>query len=418
MQRLIPILFAAALVAPVPSGAEPRPGLSLEDLRSFADVFGYIKQHYVDDIDDRTLLEAAIRGMLTELDPHSSWLSAEELAAMEESAAGRYGGLGVEIRVHDDFLEVISAMDDSPAARAGIKTGDRIIAIDAEPLDRHNTAEAIRRLRGDPGSEVGLMIEREGREGPLEFVVTREFIRVPNVTTRMLESDIGYLHISSFQHTTGTTLDQAFAGLRVANPGLSGLVLDLRGNPGGILSAGVAVADRFLDSGLLVYTDGRSDHGRLEFSATDGDITGGLPLVVLVDRGSASAAEIVAGALQAHGRALILGERTFGKGSVQTVWPLRNGTGMRLTTARYYTPDGRSIQAEGIEPDVPAGSYRVVENPDARHREADLERHLPGSGEQNQTDHIPTLAEEDYVLFEAVNLLKGAQLLSRKTGDD
>lgn len=414
MPKLITLLLAAALSAPAQSGVDVRPALDLDDLRTFADVFGYIKQHYVDDVDDRTLLDAAIRGMLSELDPHSAWLSPDELAGLEESASGRYGGLGVEIQVHESFLEVITAMENTPAARAGIRTGDRIIAIDALRLDSRNAAEATRWLRGAPGTRVELTVERDDQEDPLEFMVTRELIRVPNITARMLEPDLGYLRISSFSHNAGAALDEAFANLSAQNALLNGLVIDLRGNPGGVLGASVAVADRFLNGGLVVYTDGRSEHGRLEFSATAGDMTGGLPLVVLVDRGSASAAEIVAGALQAHGRALILGERTFGKGSVQTVWPLRNGTGMRLTTARYYTPNGRSIQAEGIEPDVTATGNGVVDSNDTRRREADLDRHLPGDRPADEPARPAPADYEDLVLAEAVKLLRSAQLLTRK----
>lgn len=419
-------LFAAALAfgvhAQAPqSGPEsvpaPRvePQMSLDDMRAFADVFGYIKDHYVEDIDDRVLLQAAIRGMLDELDPHSAWLSAEALSGVNEQTTGRYGGLGVELEIHDGYLEVVTAMDDTPAAAADLRPGDRILAIDGRALAGTDSHAAINRLRGEPGTSVSLTVAREG--GATEdMLLTRRVISVASVKGERIEGEYGYVRISSFQHDTAASLDDTFADLQAGEPALSGLVLDLRSNPGGVLSASVAVADRFLDDGLIVYTEGRTDDSQLDFEAHPGGPMEDIPLVVLVDQGTASAAEIVAGALQAHDRALILGERTFGKGSVQTIMPLRNGSGMRLTTARYYTPDGRSIQARGIDPDVPVGHYRLVAREAApERREADLERHLPAAGDRPAMDNGNEVsAETDYALYEALNLLKGARLLSRQ----
>lgn len=335
------------LAGPLRAGGQ----VSVEDLRAFADAWGYIKENFVEELDDRRLLEAAIRGMLSELDEHSAWLSGDDLGRVEEQASGRYGGLGLRIVVQDDHLRVVEAMGNSPAQRAGLVTDDRIVAINDTKLNASNSREALNWLRGSPGSRVELIIERDDEAEPRYVVLHRELINRSSVSLEPLEDGYWRLHIRQFQHNTADELDQLLSALRADHGLPSGLVLDLRDNPGGVLQAAVAVADRFLSGQLVVYTEGRNEGQNLSLDSSIGESLPGVPVVVLINRGSASAAEIVAGALQDHGRAIVLGQRSHGKGSIQTVWPLRNGGGVRLTTARYYTPSGRRIEAAGIEPD-------------------------------------------------------------------
>ena len=333
--------------------------LGLEDLRAFADAWGYIKSHHVDDVDDRTLLNAAIRGMLSELDVHSVWLDADEFRNVEEQASGRYGGLGIRIAVQDDHLRVIDAIGDSPARRAGLQPGDRIIAIDDEALTPDNTSMATTWLRGTPGTDVALTVERDGEDDPMRIALRREIIHRSSVSVEQLPGGYASIRIRQFQQNTARELDDILANLQRQAEPPAGLVLDLRDNPGGMLHTAVAVADRFLASKLVVYTESRNSAENLSLSTSPAERLKGVPMIVLVNRGSASASEIVAGALQDHGRAVILGEKTYGKGSVQTVWPLVNGGGIRLTTARYFTPSGRAIEAMGIEPDVVTSANRA-----------------------------------------------------------
>jgi carboxyl-terminal processing protease len=366
MKRILALVLAGLLSAQLAAGPARTAGVGVEDLRAFADAWGYIKDHYVEAVDDRRLLEAAIRGMLAELDEHSTWLSADELRGVEEQATGRYGGLGVRISVNVDHLQVISAMEDSPAGRAGLQPGDRIVAIDREILSEENARDAVEWLRGSPGTLVALTIERDGQGEPLELALTREVIRRSSVQLRLLDGGIAHLQIQQFQQSTATEVDEALASALAEHDPLNGLILDLRNNPGGMLQAAVAVSDRFLSAKVVVYADGRGKSEALNFTSNPGEALPGVPLVVLVNRASASAAEILAGALQDHERAIVLGEKTYGKGSVQTIWPLRNGAGMRLTTSLYHTPSGRLIQAEGIIPDVLSGSLvRPYDDADA-----------------------------------------------------
>ncbi|TVQ36548.1 MAG: S41 family peptidase [Wenzhouxiangella sp.] len=357
------LLAAALLLGTLPVRAGQ---VSLEDLRAFADAWGYIKAHHVDDIDDRKLLEAAIRGMLSELDPHSNWLSPDEFRNVEEQASGRYGGLGIRISVQEDHLRVIDAMRDSPAKRAGLMPGDRIVAIDDRALTSENTGQATTWLRGTPGTDVDLIVERDGEKDSLRFALRREIIHRNSATLETLPGGYAVIRLRQFQQNTATELDDILAELEREEARPAGLVLDLRDNPGGMLHAAVAVADRFLSDKLVVYTESRNAEENLSLSSHAGENLAGVPMVVLVNQASASASEIVAGALQDHARAMILGEPTFGKGSVQTVWPLRNGGGIRLTTARYFTPLGRSIEEFGIEPDVRANPARHADLPDGQ----------------------------------------------------
>jgi carboxyl-terminal processing protease len=394
-------------------------GLPVEELRTFSDVFGRIKNDYVEDVADSTLLENAIRGMLSGLDPHSSYLDQEEFKELQVGTSGEFGGLGIEVGMEDGFVKVIAPIDDTPAQRAGIQAGDLIIRLDDTPVKGLTLNEAVKLMRGKPGTVLKLTVVREGVEQPLKIDIKRDVITVKSVKQRMLDKGFGYVRISQFQSKTAENMVDAIEALKKeAGGSLKGLVLDLRNDPGGVLNGAVAVSDAFLKKGLIVYTEGRVNDSKLRFNATPDDILDDAPIVVLVNQGSASASEIVAGALQDHKRAIIVGSRTFGKGSVQTILPLSNGTAVKLTTARYYTPSGRSIQAEGIEPDIPLDPVRVsaMESSFEPIKEADLSGHLMnGSGkkagkkdaEKTEEKDEKSLAESDYQLYEALNLLKG-----------
>ncbi|MFW6348756.1 MAG: S41 family peptidase [Thiohalospira sp.] len=405
--------------------------LPLEQLRTFSEVFARVKGSYVEEVSDDELLENAIRGMLSGLDPHSDYLDADDFQKLQEGTQGEFGGLGIEVTMEDGQVKVIAPIDDTPAERAGVQAGDLIVRIDSKPVKEMSLGEAVDKMRGEPGSEIELTILREGRDEPLELTLERAVIEVESVKSRMLEDGYGYLRITNFQSRTGKDVVNAVESLREENDGaLDGMVLDMRNNPGGVLDAAVDVSDAFLNEGRIVYTKGRVKDAKMSFSAEEGDILDGAPIVVLTNNGSASASEIVAGALQDHRRALVMGQETFGKGSVQTVLPLGGSTAVKLTTARYYTPDGRSIQAEGIKPDVSLENLRLTraEEGGRRMRESDLGGHLM-NGEKKRQEEKPaeedkaepeeegeqdsSEAEEDrdYAIFEALNLLKGVRLL-------
>ncbi|OGT19244.1 MAG: peptidase S41 [Gammaproteobacteria bacterium RBG_16_57_12] len=402
--------------------------LPLEELRTFTDIFARIKNDYVEEVDDKTLIENAIRGMLSGLDPHSAYLDEESFNELKVGTTGEFGGLGIEVGMEDGFVKVISPIDDTPAQRAGVMAGDLIIRLDDTPVKGLNLRDAVNLMRGKPGTDILLTIVREGEDKPLKIKVTRDIIKVQSVKSRLIEPNVGYVRVTQFQANTGDNLYDAIDKLGKENKApLKGMVLDLRNNPGGVLNAAVDVSDAFLEDGLIVYTEGRINDSKLSFKATPNDVLNGVPLVVLVNGGSASASEIVAGALQDHKRALILGSKTFGKGSVQTILPLSEDTALKLTTARYYTPSGRSIQAEGIEPDIELDHLKVssVDTPDTvdHLKEADLSRHLQNGtppakpaaaeeGDGKKGDRI-SLAKQDYQLYEAVNMLKGLILLKK-----
>ena len=313
--------------------------MSLQDIQTFTAVFRAIKQAYVDPVDDRKLMQDAVRGLLAGLDPHSEYLDRSMLVSLDEDTSGAYAGLGVEVLFVDGLLRVVTPIDDTPAARAGIKPGDVITRIDGEPVPTHDAQHAVDKLRGKPGSQIALTIAREGSTTALELNLKRELIKVASVRERTLEPGYTYLRIAQFQQDTGRELRDKLRHV-VAGGTLRGVVLDLRSNPGGLLDAAIEVSDAFLDSGVIVSTRGRQGGASDDFSATRGDLANGAPLVVLVDGGTASAAEIVAGALKDRHRAVIMGQRTFGKGSVQSVLPLEGGDALKLTTARYFTPSG------------------------------------------------------------------------------
>nr|VFK42069.1 MAG: carboxyl-terminal processing protease [Candidatus Kentron sp. TC]VFK59783.1 MAG: carboxyl-terminal processing protease [Candidatus Kentron sp. TC] len=398
--------------------------LPLEELRIFTEIFGKIKSDYVEPMEDDVLLENAIEGMISGLDPHSSYLKPDEYKDLQEGTSGEFGGLGIEFTMEDGFVKVISPIDDTPAKRAGIQAGDVIIRLDDVPIKGMKISEAVKTMRGEPDTRITLTILREGRQKPIEITITRDIIQVKSVKTRTLEPGFGYLRITQFQAKTGSSLRSALSKLKQENRNsLKGLVLDLRNNPGGILDAAVEVSDAFLKKGIIVHTKGRRSDARLEFNAKPMDILKGAPMVVLVNGGSASASEIVAGALQDHKRALIVGEKTFGKGSVQTILPMKNGDALKLTTARYFTPSGASIQATGISPDILFRNLTVTSNESREYKrlkEADLTGHLE-NGSKDRKDDTETkskvkdslnglLAREDYMLYEALNVLKGLVL--------
>lgn len=390
--------------------------LPLDQVRMFTEALDRIRMSYVEEIDDQTLLENAIRGMLAGLDPHSSYMAGDDYDLLQETTTGEFGGLGVEVGREDGYIRVISPIDDSPADRAGIKAGDLIIQINNKPLREMLPEEAAQMMRGEPGSEVTVTVAREGQE-PFDLTIVREVIALSSVRSRMLKPGYAYIRISQFRVNTDTELVDELEKLYHENNDLAGVVLDLRNNPGGVLQASVGVVDAFISQGRVVYTEGRLEQSGMEFSATSNTPAGDVPLVVLINNGSASASEIVAGALQDHGRAIIMGTRSFGKGSVQTVLPLDDRRAIKLTTSLYFTPNGRSIQAQGIEPDIVVDEAFVTRRSRSvmQYSESDLQGHLENGNDVATTDEefaeALISAEEvlvnDYPLNEALNVLQG-----------
>jgi carboxyl-terminal processing protease len=432
--RSMPVLAFGALLGAsltlgegVLAGKNETETLPLEDLRTFTEIFAKIKNDYVEPIEDKALLENAIRGMLAGLDPHSAYLVPEDYKELQAGTSGEFGGLGIEVGMEDGFVKVISPIDDTPADRAGVEAGDLVIRLDDTPVKGMALSDAVKIMRGKPGTDIVLTIVRDGEDAPLKITITRDVIRVTSVKSDMLDPGYGYVRISQFQSRTGDNLQEALAKLEdTAGGPLKGLILDLRNNPGGVLSAAVSVSDAFLKDGIIVYTEGRLDDAKLKFNAKPTDILDGAPMVVLVNGGSASASEIVAGALQDHHRAIIMGQKTFGKGSVQTILPMDNGSALKLTTAKYYTPSGVSIQAKGISPDIELENLSLADA-DApvttRIKEADLARHLEGEGDKKgnkggdgakDSKAKPPLARRDYAVYEALNLLKGLSILQKR----
>ena len=398
-----------------PEAAAAKAGVSIDDVRTFTAVYNLVKQAYVDDVGDKRLMEAAIKGLLSGLDPHSEYLDPRQLSDLTEGTSGAYDGLGLEVLTIDGVLRVVAPIDDTPAERGGIKPGDIITRIDGKAVSAENVNESVEQLRGNPGSSVVLTVVHEGESAPVEITLKREKIKVASVRVRWLEPGYAYLRVSQFQEDSGGELKRKLAKLRAKDAALRGVVLDLRSNPGGLLTSAVEISDVFLDSGTIVTTRGRLNDTDLSFSATPGDLTDGAPLVILVDRGTASAAEIVAGALKDNHRGLILGQRTFGKGSVQTVLPLEDGHAVKLTTARYYTPANISIQATGITPDIELRDLKLAVRdaaPSLITSERDLPNHLKGENEKTETVAANTEAPplDDYALNEAVHVLKAIAL--------
>jgi carboxyl-terminal processing protease len=412
----------AVVNVPVPaSTTTDKAPLPLDELRTFAEVMDRIKAAYVEPVDDKTLLENAIKGMLSNLDPHSAYLGPEDFQELQESTSGEFGGLGIEVGAEDNFIKVVSPIDDTPASRAGIQAGDLIVKINGQPTRGQSMTEAVDKMRGKIGEKITLTLVRDGGT-PFDVTLARAVIQVKSVKAQMLENGYGYIRITQFQVKTGDEVSKALAKLRKDNgKKLSGLILDLRNNPGGVLQAAVEVVDHFISKGLIVYTKGRIANSELRFSATGHDESEAVPLVVLINGGSASASEIVAGALQDHKRGVLMGTDSFGKGSVQTVLPLNGDRALKITTALYYTPNGRSIQAQGIIPDVEVRQGKLTSDSDSENfKEADLQGHL-GNGNggverpsgRGTTPGAGTAAkkarpqDEDFQLSQALSLLKG-----------
>ncbi|WP_041521774.1 S41 family peptidase [Gilvimarinus agarilyticus] len=401
--------------------AEPQGLLPLEDLRTFTRVYDHIRSSYVEELSDSELLEYAIKGMMAELDPHSAYLDAESFEDLQVNTSGEFGGLGIEVGMENGFVKVISPIDDTPAQKAGIEAGDLIIRLDEKPVKGLSLNEAVALMRGPKGSPLTLTIVREGVDQPFELIIERDIIKVRSVRTKILDDDFLYLRIAQFQIGTGDDVTSRLTKTLGEQSNIKGVILDLRNNPGGVLQASVDVANAFMDGGLVVYTEGRLSSSYSRYEASAGDLTHGLPVVVLINDGSASASEIVAGALQDQGRAVIMGTRSFGKGSVQTVVPISDSRAIKLTTARYYTPSGRSIQAQGIEPDVMVERAKVTAvKPRLRTTEADLAGHLGNDNGAEESDSKTrdearsaqqSLLSNDNQLHEALNLLKGLNIL-------
>jgi len=405
---LTPVVVLATETETSPPSAQ----LSLDDMRTFTDVFNQIRNNFVEELDDHALMNAAIRGMLLELDPHSSYMEADEFRQLDDNSRGRYSGIGVEIVIQNNQVKVAYVIDDGAASKAGMVEGDIITSIDRIDLRGQDLRLAVDSLRGAAGSTVEITARHENGEVS-NYKLVRDFVEVASVFSRPVDRDYGYFQITHFTRKSADELHEQIEYMLDNHEGpLKGIVLDLRDNPGGVLIPAVQMADGFLDDGLIVSTRGRAAN-QLEYTAKPGQWLKDVPMVVLVDRSSASASEVLAGALQDHGRALIVGEKTFGKGSVQSVLNLRNGSGIRLTTSRYYTPSGRSIQAEGIQPDVEITAVQMVENDDLRKREVDLEGHLSREPEKdNVIFGSEVSAADDYMMYQALIMLKAASILS------
>ena len=389
----IAISLNFSAVAQRDGGARAILPLPIEDLRAFTEVFDRVKRDYVEPVEDKKLIAEAINGMLTGLDPHSAYLDQEAFREMQVGTQGQFGGLGIEVGMEDGFVKVISPIDDTPAARAGVLAGDLIVKLDDASVKGMTLNDAVKQMRGKPDTRIRLTIVRKGEANPIELTLTRAVIKIQSVKSTLLEPGYAYFRVTQFQDGTGELLARAIETHFKANAGaMRGIILDLRNDPGGLLNSAVAVSAMFLQPGqLVVYTDGRAADSKMRLNASPEHYLRGrnrddfvsrlpadikkVPMVVLVNGGSASASEIVAGALQDHNRAVIMGQQTFGKGSVQTILPLGNNTAIKLTTARYFTPNGRSIQAKGITPDIPLESA-IDKNASLRLREADLSKHL------------------------------------------
>ena len=423
-----PTLKAFALAAIMaffsPAIAQENSSETYRQLSLFGDVFERVRSEYVEDVSDEQLIEAAVNGMLSALDPHSSYLSPKNFREMQTQTRGEFGGLGIEVTMENGVVKVVSPIDDTPAFRAGLKSGDLITHLDGEPVQGLTLSEAVEKMRGKVGSDLKLTVRRENRD-PFNVTVTRDIIKIRSVRSRMEGEDIAYVRITSFSEQTTSGVEQSIKSLRKKAKGkLAGIVIDLRNNPGGLLDQSVKVSDAFLDQGEIVSTRSRRPDERRRFNAKAGDITDGLPIVVMVNGGSASASEIVAGALQDHRRAIVLGTRTFGKGSVQTIIPLSGNGAIRLTTARYYTPSGRSIQAKGIEPDILVEQAKVekITRPGVK-REEDLRGRLDNPSDNRVKPDTEQLVKEtdkppeDYQLSRALDLLRGIALYGARSSN-
>ncbi|PNU20813.1 peptidase S41 [Geothermobacter hydrogeniphilus] len=422
--RLLAILLTGVLLcglwlAPNSGAEDDGEENPYRQLQLFTDVLTIVRKSYVEEVDLKKLIYGAINGMLESLDPHSGFMPPEVYREMRIDTKGEFGGLGIEITMRDGQLIIVSPIEDTPAFRAGLQPGDQIVKIEDRYTKSLSLMEAVKMMRGPAGSEINITVMRDSFDMPRKFTLVREVIRIHSVKSRMLDGQIGYARLTQFQEKTGNELHQALAALKKesGDAGLGGLILDLRNNPGGLLDQAVAVSDTFLSSGLIVYTEGRELESQMTFSAHAEGTEPNYPMVVLIDGGSASASEIVAGALQDHHRALVLGTRSFGKGSVQTILPLADGAGLRLTTARYFTPSGTSIQARGITPDIEVHPLLAKESEEEQHfSEKDLAHHFatpPAAGDSEKAPVKSRLSKEDrsdYQLMRALDLLKGMKI--------
>lgn len=422
---ITPIIPEATPVAADASENSSTLSLPLKDIQRFATAVAQIKRYYVKQVSDETLFTYAIEGMLSNLDPHSAYLDEEELQDLQTTTVGKFGGIGIEVIPQDGFIKVISPIDDTPAYKAGIKAGDLIIRINNKLVKDMTLRDAINLIRGEPGSKVNLVVVRSGEKKPLQFNVTREIIQVHTVKSEMLENGYGYIRLSFFQASTSKDLINAIDKLKQEAGGqLKGIIIDLRNNPGGLLDSAIDITDDLLDSsalkqydGLIVYTKGRIPDDDIKAKATPGDILKNVPIVVLINEGSASASEIVAGALQDYKRALVLGKKSFGKGSVQTVLPIDNHTGIKLTTALYYTPAGRSIQAKGIEPDITIPEVKISNADDSfiSIAEADLNRHLNNGNEKTPEDKKDNKDNKENTDTDVTSMMDQAAVTNNKS---
>ena len=416
MKLLKRVLISGLLAAPCAwAETTEHPDIdSLDALRAFIEVYEHLKKEYVEEIDDETLLNSAIDGMLTKLDPHSGYLKPRDVTSLRDSTTGSFGGIGIEMDVVNGLIEVIAPIDDSPAAIAGLRARDLITHVDDEPIRDISLREAIDVLRGPIGAAVKLTVLREtdGQSEKLDFTLERAVVRVTSVSAETFPHGIGYVRISQFQNRTGADLIKAVTSMQSNGP-LNGIILDLRNNPGGVLSAAIDVADAFLAEGLIVTTRGRDAFLDSSYEAKPDNVITDAPIVVLINGGSASAAEIVAGALQDHERAVLIGTPSFGKGSVQTILSLENNYALKLTTALYFTPNGRSIQATGIQPTIQVSGGDALIESDSRTREADLPKHLENQNAHSGENTLTARLEADNQLLHGYNLLRGAQLLVR-----
>ncbi len=408
------ILLSLVLTFNLSYGNEKIP---IEQLKAFSEVYMKIKKDYVEKVDDEKLFDDAIKGMLEGLDPHSTYLNEKDFEDLQIGTRGEFGGLGIEVTMEDGYVKVVSPIDDTPAYRAGVKAGDLIIMLDDKPVKGLTLSECVDIMRGKVGTSLELTIAREGENKPLKIKIIRDTIKVKSVKYDILDNNYGYLRITSFQSKTGSSLKNVLLKIKKKN-NLKGIVLDLRNNPGGVLGAAVEVSDTFLDQKkMIVTTSGRMSDAINEFKSSSNDFAKDIPIVVLINGGSASASEIVAGALQDHKRAIIMGTQSFGKGSVQTILPLTRKTALKITTARYFTPNGRSIQAKGITPDIIVNEMKFEKKDEVEFlKESDLTGHLDKNSkkEKNGTSFKNSKYADDYQLSEALNLLKGLNILSVK----
>ena len=392
--------------------------LPLNELQTFSEVYLKIKQNYVVDVTDKEIFDNAIKGMLEGLDPHSTFLNEKDFSDLKIGTRGEFGGLGIEVTMEDGIVKVIAPIDDTPAFKAGIKSGDLIIKIDNSSVKGLSLNKAVDLMRGKVGSPILLTIARKGESGPIEIKIIRAKIKVKSVKYELIHDNYGYIRIASFQNKTGKSLADAISDLnKKSKNNINGYVIDMRNNPGGVLGAAVDVSDAFIKGGKkLVYTKGKSADAMYEFTSNDTDLAEEKPIVVLINGGSASASEIVAGALQDHKRAIIMGTQSFGKGSVQTILPITSRTAVKITTARYYTPNGRSIQAKGITPDIIVKNLELTDLAEnTMMKESDLKGHLENTDKEKLEDKSERQDQKllnDYQLSEAINLLKGLNILS------